>query len=146
MTLSILAVDDDELCLRLVERTLAAQGFEVEAVRSGVEALAALERRRPDVVILDITMPGMNGFEVLDRIKANPRLASIPVIMLTARADDADLIASYQSGADYYITKPLVASQLLNGVGLLLGRELPAAPRPTGPPATPPRRDRSRSR
>src|SRR5262245_18129494 len=98
-----------------------------------MEALAALERRRPDLVILDIMMPGLDGGDVLARIESSPQLASIPVIMLTAKSADQDLIDSYKSGADYYITKPLVARQLLHGIGLVLGfREVPVPP-PTAP-------------
>jgi CheY-like chemotaxis protein len=130
VAIHVLAVDDNEINLRLVQHVLEERGFSVECVKSGMEALAALERRRPDLVILDIMMPGLDGCDVLDRIKASPQLASIPVIMLTAKSSDQDLIDSYRSGADYYITKPLIARQLLHGIGLVLGRELP------GPPAT----------
>jgi CheY-like chemotaxis protein len=140
VSLYVLVADDDELNRTLVQRTLEAHGLEVEAVSSGVEALAALDRRRPDVVVLDIMMPGMTGAEVLERIKTSPRFASIPVIMLTARSSDEDLIASYQSGADYYVVKPLVPSQLLYGIGLVVGREIPGsgmrspgAPKPDRP-------------
>jgi len=134
-------VDDDALNVRLVQRVLEARGFSVESAASGMEALAAIDRRRPDVIILDIMMPGMTGAEVLDRVKASPRLASIPVIMLTAKEGDEDLLASYRAGADYYVTKPLVVEQLLNGLAVVLGQ----SPRqPT--PASPSRGDRPRSR
>lgn len=123
----VLAVDDNEINLRLVEHALAGRGFRVDLVSSGAEALAALDRCHPDLVILDIVMPGMSGMEVLDRIKSNPRTADIPVIMLTARTADQDVIAGYQSGADYFIMKPLVPRQLLYGIGLVLGRKAPKA-------------------
>jgi CheY-like chemotaxis protein len=123
-----LVVDDDEMNLLLVQRVLEGRGIAVEVARDGMSALAALERLRPDLVILDIMMPGISGAEVLDRIKANPALATIPVIMLTAKADDGDLIESYRSGADYYVTKPLVPSQLLYGVGLILGSDFRSDP------------------
>jgi CheY-like chemotaxis protein len=125
-----LVVDDDEMNLLLVQRVLEGRGIAVEVARDGMSALAALERLRPDLVILDIMMPGISGAEVLDRIKANPALATIPVIMLTAKADDGDLIESYRSGADYYVTKPLVPSQLLYGVGLILGSDFRSDPDP----------------
>ena len=144
MSLCALVVDDNEINLVLVERVLEGHGFTVEVAREGMTALTAIERRRPDVVILDIMMPGMNGVEVLDRIKANPKLASIPVIMLTAKSGDQDLIASYRSGADYYLTKPLVARQLLYGVGLVLGREFPEIPSDHFAPSAP-RPDRTRT-
>jgi len=136
-----LVVDDNEINLTLVRRVLEGHGFEVEVATSGIAALAALDRRRPDVVILDVMMPGMNGVEVLDRIKASPRLATIPVILLTAKTADGDVIAGYRSGADYYVTKPLVARQLLYGIGLVLGREFPEAPSDgLAPPLRPARR------
>ena len=125
-----LVVDDDEMNLLLVQRVLEGRGVAVEVARDGMSALAALDRSRPDLVILDIMMPGISGAEVLDRIKANPALATIPVIMLTAKADDGDLIESYRSGADYYVTKPLVPSQLLYGVGLILGSDFRSDPDP----------------
>ena len=131
-----LVVDDNEVNLLLVQRVLERHGFLVEVARDGMSALAALDQARPDVVILDVLMPGMSGVEVLARIKANPRLAAIPVIMLTAKSADGDLIESYRTGADYYLTKPLVARQLLYGVALVLGREL----QPSQPPP-PARRD-----
>lgn len=130
VAIHVLAVDDNEINLRLVQHVLEERGFSVECVTDGMAALAAIERRRPDVVILDIVMPGLSGAEVLERIKSSPDLSAIPVIMLTARVSDQDVLESYRSGADYYITKPLVARQLLHGIGLVLGRDLPAAAAP----------------
>jgi DNA-binding response OmpR family regulator len=121
--LHVLVVDDDELNRVLVERVLAARGIEVETSPNGIAALAAIERRRPDLIVLDVVMPGMSGADVLTQVKSNPRLATIPVIMLTARSGDDDVIASYRSGADYHLTKPLVADELLYGVALVLGRD-----------------------
>jgi two-component system sensor histidine kinase ChiS len=137
-------VDDDDLSVRLVQRVLEVRGFSVESAGSGMEALAAIDRRRPDVIILDIMMPGMTGMEVLDRVKASPRFASIPVIMLTAKEGDEDLLASYRSGADYYVTKPLVVEQLMNGLARVLGLSTPRQAAST--PPSPSRGDRPRSR
>jgi CheY-like chemotaxis protein len=134
VALHALVVDDDEIGRRLAQRVLEGQGFDVTCVDGAVAALAAIEVRRPDVVVLDVVMPGMTGTELLEQIKSNPRLASIPVVMVTSRTSDADLLASYQSGADYYITKPLVADELLYGVSLLLGHH---APKPVPPVPTP---------
>ena len=120
----VLVVDDDELSRRLVERVLQAQGLDVAGVESAVAALAAIDRRRPDLIVLDVMMPGVSGTEMLEQIKSTPRLASIPVIMLTGRTSDTDLIESYRSGADYYITKPLKADELVYGVSLVLGHDV----------------------
>jgi two-component system, sensor histidine kinase ChiS len=140
----VLMVDDDELSVRLVQRVLEVRGFSVESAASGMEALAAIDRRRPDVIILDIMMPGMTGVEVLDRVKASPRLASIPVIMLTAKEGDEDLLASYRSGADYYVTKPLVVEQLMSGLALVLGQSPARQAGSTPPSSTGGGRSRSR--
>jgi CheY-like chemotaxis protein len=144
VALHVLVVDDDAVNLALVARVLESRGLEVETVTNGLAALAALDRRRPDVIVLDIMMPGMTGAEVLDRVKASPRFTSVPVIMLTARAADADLLASYRSGADYFVSKPLVPSQLLYGIELVTGREIPGAAAPSADMA-PSRPARSRT-
>ena len=75
----------------------------------------------PDVVLLDVMMPEMSGFEVLERIKTTHATSKVPVIMVTAKMQDEDVMAGYQHGADYYITKPCTAKQLLYGIGLVLG-------------------------
>ena len=143
MGLRVLVVDDDELNRRLVQRLLTVRGFEVELVENGIAALAAVERQRPDLIVLDLVMPGVSGADVLEQIKSNPRMTTIPVIMLTARTGDDDLIASYRSGADYYITKPLKADELLYGVSLVLGRNA-VPPLPDVTPLAPPARTGSR--
>ena len=143
MAIQVLAVDDDQINRLLLQRVLEARGFAVETVTTGMEALAALDRRRPDVILLDIMMPGMTGLEVLERVRANPRLASIPVILLTAKEGDDDVLTGYRSGADYYITKPLVVEQLLAGLALVLGKAKPRTAAET-PSPTPPGRPRSR--
>jgi CheY-like chemotaxis protein len=125
----VLVVDDHEDNVRIVTEILQANGFAVEAAYDGPGALAAIDRVRPAAVVLDVMMPEMSGIEVLDRIKANPAHRNLPVILLTAKAQDDDLLAGYMYGADYYITKPLNPRQLLYGLGLVLG----TAVRPTRP-------------
>lgn len=131
MALHVLVVDDDPVNLALVRRVLESHGLDVETASDGVAALAALDRRRPDVMVLDIVMPGMSGVEVLDRVKSSPRFTTIPVIMLTAHDADHELLVSYRSGADYFVSKPLVASQLVYGIGLVTGREIGTATQPS---------------
>lgn len=146
MALYVLVVDDDELSRLLVQRILEGRGIEVCVVSSGGEALGAIDRRRPDLIVLDVMMPGVNGVDVLDHVKSTPALVSIPVVMLTGRSGDEDLLATYRAGADYYITKPLVPDELLHGIALVLGRDVarkaPALVAPRRPSAT----DRRRSR
>jgi CheY-like chemotaxis protein len=121
--LHVLVVDDDELNRLLVKRVLEGRGVEVEEASSGIEALVAMDVRRPDLIVLDIVMPGMNGVDVLDHVRSTPELAAIPIIMLSGRSGDDDLLATYRAGADYYLTKPLVADELLHGIALIFGRD-----------------------
>src|SRR5437763_14590706 len=104
---------------------LLSRGFEVRVAYNGPSALASVEQQRPDLVLLDIMMPQMSGMEVLDRLGANPATAGVPVILVTAKDQDEDLLAGYTYRADYYITKPFRAKQLLSGLGLVLGSERP---------------------
>ncbi len=121
----VLIVDDSDDSVRMMQALLQARGFGVETACDGPSALTALERRRPDLILLDVMMPTMSGMEVLDRIRANPQHASVPVILVTAKAGDEDVLEGYKFGADYYLTKPFSARQLLYGIGLVLGREFP---------------------
>jgi DNA-binding response OmpR family regulator len=118
----ILVVDDDEEMLRIVSTMLQRSGFEVAVERYGNDGLARAREALPEVVILDIMMPGMSGLEVLEQLRACPKTSRIPVILLTAKAQDQDVITGYQAGADYYMTKPFTSSQLLYGVKLVLGK------------------------
>ena len=78
------------------------------------------------MVLLDVMMPGMSGLEVLEKLRAEPRNARIPVILLTAKTQDEDVISGYRYGADYYIPKPFTSKQLLYGIRLVLGESVPA--------------------
>ena len=116
----VLVVDDNIDVLMIFREILDAHGFAVETAQSGREALERLEGQ-PSVVLLDIMMPEMSGLEVLERIRTNPATVDLPVIMVTARVQDEDLVTGYQHGADYYITKPCTPAQLLYGINLMLG-------------------------
>ena len=117
----VLVVDDNEDNLRVTEEILKTRGFTVHTARDGASALRAIEQSGPDVVLLDVMLPDMDGMEVLDRLRSNSAHAQLPVILVTAKAQDEDVIAGYKIGADYYITKPFTARQLLHGIGLVLG-------------------------
>lgn len=123
----VLVVDDNADCLQLVNRMLRGDGFQVVCVDNGPEALECLANDPPDIVLLDVMMPGMTGFEVLEALRDNPKNSALPVIMLTASTNDDDVMSAYQYGSDYYITKPFTAEQLLYGIDLVLGRETAAA-------------------
>ena len=125
MVPKVLIVDDSGDNVEMVSLLLKKRGFDVSSAPDGPKALEALEAGRPDVILLDVMMPSMSGMEVLDRIRANPQHANIPVILVTAKTGDEDVLEGYKFGADYYITKPFTARQLLYGIGLVLGREFP---------------------
>jgi DNA-binding response OmpR family regulator len=122
----ILVIDDNEDSLRIVQKILENNGFEVEAQRTAKDGLARAREKLPELIVLDIMMPDVSGVEALAELRASPQTSRVPVILLTAKSDDADVINGYQVGADYYMTKPFTAKQLLYGIRLVLGRE-PAA-------------------
>src|SRR5438045_3540674 len=116
MPKKILAVDDERHIIRLVEVNLQRAGYEVVTAYDGREALEKVKSEKPDLVVLDVMMPYMDGFEVLKNLKQDPVTAEIPVIMLTAKAQDADVFRGWQSGVDCYLTKPFNPMELLTFV------------------------------
>jgi diguanylate cyclase (GGDEF)-like protein len=118
----ILIVDDDPDILRVVEVNLRLHGFEVLKAGSGPEALALLENHRPDLALVDLMMPGMDGLELTRRLRADPMVTALPIIMLTAKALTSDKVAGLAAGADDYIVKPFDTSELLARVRATLRR------------------------
>lgn len=118
----ILIVDDDPDILRLVEVNLRLHGYDVVSARSGSEALAALENKRPHLALVDLMMPGMDGLELTRRLRADPMATALPIIMLTAKAMTSDKVAGLAAGADDYIVKPFDTSELLARVRATLRR------------------------
>ena len=115
----ILVVDDDHKILRLLRIELTAQGFQVIMAERGEDALQLVERQRPDLVVLDIIMPGMDGLEVLKRVRES---SGVPVILLTAKGTDADKILGLELGADDYVPKPFNPEELTARVRAVLRR------------------------
>ena len=107
MTARVLVVDDVELNVKLLEAKLSSEYFEVIAADNGAAALELAESELPDIILLDVMMPRMDGFEVCRRLKANPHTADIPVVMVTALSDVADRLRGLESGADEFLTKPV---------------------------------------
>lgn len=118
----IMVVDDDEIVARTIERTLRAGGFQVVVVHSGVEALRAARRNPPDLMVLDVLMPGMDGYEVCRQVREDPLLRDLPVLFLTAKGKEEDRIAGLQAGADDYIGKPFNLDELYLRVRAILRR------------------------
>jgi two-component system alkaline phosphatase synthesis response regulator PhoP len=113
MAKKILAVDDERHIVRLVQVNLERQGYEVVTAFDGKEALEKVSSEQPDLIVLDVMMPYMDGFEVLQNLKRDPNTRDIPVIMLTAKAQDADVFRGWQSGVDCYLTKPFNPMELI---------------------------------
>lgn len=118
----ILLAEDEAQIGEMVTFKLSNAGHEVLRVWDGEAALAAASRDRPDVIILDVMMPVLDGFSVLGRLKADPALRSIPVIMLTARGQELDVLSGLQGGAADYIVKPFSLKELLARVNVALRR------------------------
>jgi hypothetical protein len=123
--MKILTVEDSKIQEVVLQRILTERGYVVEGAASGPEALQILEQGLPDLVITDIVMPGMSGFELCARIKANEKTRQIPVILLTVLSDPQDIVQALQSGANSFITKPYQEEFLLNQLdSVMRNREL----------------------
>ena len=119
----ILVADDDIDIRELVVFKLTAMGHEVVAVADGAAAVLACQEQSPDLAVLDVMMPGMSGLDAVRLIRAEAHLVNLPVILLTARAQESDVETGFDSGADDYITKPFSPRELASRVQALLARE-----------------------
>jgi DNA-binding response OmpR family regulator len=127
----VLVVDDEPMVRDVLSRYLERGGFEVEAVADGERALAAFDARRPDLVLLDLMLPRIDGFEVFRRIRAR---ASSPVIMITARGQTTDRIVGLETGADDYVSKPFSPAEVVARVRSVLRRSSARPPAADEPP------------
>ena len=127
----ILVVDDDREIVRLVRAYLERSGFRVLVAYDGTTALQVLRRDRPDLVVLDLMLPDRDGWEITRDARSDPALASIPIVMLTARVEDTDKIVGLELGADDYITKPFNPQVVVARVRAVLRRAIvgPSSPR-----------------
>src|SRR5437764_10636604 len=128
MVKHVLAVDDEFYIRRLLEVNLQRAGYRVTMAGDGQEALEQIRREPPDMVLLDVMMRRVDGFEVLRRLKADPATAGIPVLMLTAKAQDADIFHGLRAGADFYLTKPFNPQELLMWVSRVASQSDPGPP------------------
>jgi DNA-binding NarL/FixJ family response regulator len=118
----LLVVDDDASLLMAVSETLRAEGYVVVTARRGAEALVRVVERTPDLIISDIRMPGMDGYQLARNLRSAPHTRLIPVVFLTAKDEIADRIAGFRSGVDAYVTKPFEPEELLAIVAGILER------------------------
>ena len=118
----ILVIEDDDIVARTIERSLRGDEFRVLITNSGVEGLKAARRRPPDLVILDIIMPGMDGYTVCREMRSDPLLKDIPILFLTAKIKDEDKIAGFKAGADDYLSKPFNIDELILRLRAILRR------------------------
>ena len=125
MTKKVLAVDDDPMIRGLIKEMLTAEGYEVVLAENGPDGISTLLSdnfaSELCLIVLDVIMPGLTGLEVLSKIKEDELAPNVPVIMLTGEANPEDVLAGYNRGADYYITKPFTRQQLLHGIDLVKG-------------------------
>jgi two-component system OmpR family response regulator len=122
MDSTVLVCDNEEILRDLVRASLDGNGYRFVEARDGKEAVETARRSRPDVILLDMMMPGRSGIEVLEELRRDPDLGAIPVIMLTARAQVADREAAERAGADLFLAKPFSPRALAQAVEQLLGR------------------------
>lgn len=119
---TVLVVEDDPLISEMITKNLRLEGYRVESARDGEESLRKIEETSPDLVLLDVLLPRMDGWEVLTSIRDNPRSSDIPIIMLTALSDERSKIQGLRGGADDYVTKPFSALELMARVEAVLKR------------------------
>jgi two-component system, OmpR family, alkaline phosphatase synthesis response regulator PhoP len=116
----VLVIDDEPGIIEIVEANLEGDGFEVISASNGKEGLEKIKREAPELVVLDVMMPEMDGWEVLRNLERDPETAGLPVIMLTAKAADEDYIYGLEEGAVEYITKPFLPQELVNRIKITL--------------------------
>lgn len=119
---NVLVVDDEADILELIRYNLQKEGYSVRTVRTGEEALRETARLRPDVVILDLMLPGVDGLDVCKALKREEKTLAIPVVMLTAKTEDIDIVSGLELGADDYITKPFSPKVLIARIRAVLRR------------------------
>jgi phosphate regulon transcriptional regulator PhoB len=129
MAKKILIVEDERDVVKLLRYNLEKEGFRVSSVTDGSLALSEMRREAADLVILDLMLPGMDGLEICRQLRRNERYAGIPILMLTARSEEADRVVGLELGADDYVTKPFSMRELIARVRALLRRQDPTPQR-----------------
>ena len=122
MTKRLLVVDDEPKLLKAVAVDLRGEGYDVTTARSGGEALISIVQKTPDLIVSDIRMPGMDGYELARRLRQNQATALIPIVFLTAKDTTTDRIVGFRTGIDAYLTKPFEPDELLAVIAGILNR------------------------
>lgn len=120
MSKRVLVVDDDPPTVRMIQLALEREGMDVATAANGAECLLAVESDQPDLVILDVMMPVLDGFETLRVLREKEETKHLPVIMLTARREDRDVLRGWMSGVDLYLTKPFQMDELVTAASRIL--------------------------
>jgi two-component system alkaline phosphatase synthesis response regulator PhoP len=120
----ILVVEDDPGALRLVSYTLEAEGYEVITATNGLQGLRKAQNDKPDLVVLDVMLPGIDGFEICHRLRADPGTAQLPIMMLSAKAREVDKATGLKVGADDYLPKPADPADIVSHVKALLAKKV----------------------
>ena len=118
----ILVIEDDPSSLRLIKYTLQQEGYQVLIAPNGLEGLRKAKNEEPDLIILDVLLPGVDGFEICHRLRAEPQTTQLPILMLSGKARDIDKATGLKMGADDYITKPWHRPELLTKIAVMLQR------------------------
>ena len=118
----VLVADDDPVTRELIIYKLEAEGYDTVVAEDGTSALALAQEQAPDIAVLDVHMPGISGFDVCRMLRADPGVARIPVIMLTASVQEADIATGFDSGADDYVPKPFSPRELVSRIQAVLAR------------------------
>ena len=130
MTQRILVVEDEKDLVDLLSYNLCREGYLVDIAATGAAALERIKERKPDLVLLDLMLPDVPGTDVCRRVKSDPLTSHIPVVMVTARAEEIDRIVGFELGADDYVTKPFSVRELLLRVKAILRRDRAGSPQP----------------
>jgi DNA-binding response OmpR family regulator len=127
---TILVIDDDELVSRTLQRALKLYDYQVMVAHSGTEGLHLARRHRPDLLVLDVVMPGTNGFQVCRQVRGDPLLREVPILFLTAKSKDEDKIEGFRAGGDDYLAKPFNMQELQLRINAILRRATDTPPEP----------------
>jgi DNA-binding response OmpR family regulator len=126
MAKKILVIEDDSIALRLIEYTLRKEGYQVLTAKNGLEGISKAKSGEPDLIILDVMLPGVDGFEVCHRLRSEPKTAQLPILMLSGKAQEIDKATGLKVGADDYITKPATPRELVSRIESHLTRKMAA--------------------